>query len=70
MTDSAQPLYVRPDQLRIGVFVVLELPWLDHDFSRNSFKIKNAEQLAQLQKLGLQAIRIDRKSTRLNSSHG
>ena len=59
MTDSAQPLYVRPDQLRIGVFVVLELPWLDHDFSRNSFKIKNAEQLAQLQKLGLQAIRID-----------
>ena len=53
------PVYVRPDQLRIGVFVCLDLNWLDHNFARNSFKIKSAEQLAELRQLGLTRIQID-----------
>ena len=52
-------VYVRPDQLRIGVFVCLELNWLDHNFARNSFKIKSAEQLSELRQLGLTRIQID-----------
>ena len=59
MPLPSTPVYVRPDQLRIGVFVCLELNWLDHNFARNSFKIKSAEQLAELQQLGLSRIQVD-----------
>jgi putative nucleotidyltransferase with HDIG domain len=47
------------DQLRVGMYVILDIHWLDHDFPRNSFKIKNAEQLAKIRQLGLKKIRID-----------
>lgn len=59
MTLPAKPVYVAPEQLQVGIFVMLEMNWLDHDFARNSFKIKTAEQLAQLQRLGLQRIQVD-----------
>ena len=59
MPLPSAPVYVRPDQLRIGVFVCLELNWLDHNFARNSFKIKSAEQLAELRQLGLSRIQVD-----------
>ena len=59
MTSPAKPVYIAPEQLQVGIFVLLEMNWLDHDFARNSFKIKNAEQLAQLQRLGLQRIQVD-----------
>jgi putative nucleotidyltransferase with HDIG domain len=47
------------EQLQVGMFVILDLHWLDHDFARNSFKIKNEEQLIKLRQLGLKKIRID-----------
>ena len=53
------PVYLSPDQLCIGVFVQLELNWLEHDFARGSFKISTAQQLAQIRQLGLQRIRVD-----------
>ena len=59
MTLPSKPVYIAPEQLQIGIFVLLEINWLDHDFPRNSFKIKTAEQLAQLQRLGLQRIQVD-----------
>ena len=59
MSTPPDPIYVTPAQLRIGVFVMLDLNWLEHNFSRNSFKIKTAEQLAEVRALGLPRIRID-----------
>ncbi len=59
MPLPSSPVYVLPDQLCIGVFVCLELNWLDHNFARNSFKIKSAEQLAELRQLGLKRIQVD-----------
>ncbi|OWW22118.1 HD-GYP domain-containing protein [Noviherbaspirillum denitrificans] len=47
------------DQLQVGMFVILDMHWLDHDFARNSFKIKSEEQLAKLRQLGLKKVRID-----------
>lgn len=47
------------EQLRVGMHVILDIHWLDHDFPRNSFKIKNAEQLEKILKLGLKKVRID-----------
>ena len=50
----SQPLpIVHVDQLQPGVFVSLELGWLDHPFLVNSFLIKDADQLAALRELGL-----------------
>ncbi|MCX9156688.1 DUF3391 domain-containing protein [Niveibacterium sp. 24ML] len=49
--------YVSPEQLRTGLFVHLDLGWMDHPFSFSSFKIRNDTQLAQLRALGLARIR-------------
>ncbi|MBN9698271.1 MAG: DUF3391 domain-containing protein [Zoogloea sp.] len=54
-----QDFVVTPDQLCIGVFVHIDLPWFSHPFSFNSFKIRNAEQLATLRKLGVKHFRYD-----------
>ncbi|MES2831846.1 MAG: HD-GYP domain-containing protein [Pseudomonadota bacterium] len=56
---STKAIYLAPEQLCIGIYVHLDLNWLEHDFARNSFKIKTAEQLAQLKRLGLKRIRVD-----------
>jgi len=56
---SSKPVYLVPEQLCIGIYVYLDLNWLEHDFARNSFKIKSAEQLAQIKCLGLKRIRVD-----------
>lgn len=47
------------EQVQLGMFVILDMHWLDHDFARNSFKVKNEQQLAKLKRLGLKKIRID-----------
>ncbi|EGF30377.1 metal dependent phosphohydrolase [Oxalobacteraceae bacterium IMCC9480] len=59
--DDAQDdkSYIGADQLRVGVYVCLDLGWLDHDFPLSSFKIKNADQIKAIGKLGLKKIRID-----------
>ncbi|WP_043647805.1 HD-GYP domain-containing protein [Chitinilyticum litopenaei] len=49
--------YLHPEQLRVGIFIHLDLGWMDHPFALSSFKIKNDEQLRQLQQLGLKRIR-------------
>ncbi|NEX19676.1 HD-GYP domain-containing protein [Thiorhodococcus mannitoliphagus] len=46
-------------QLRVGMFVQLDLPWMDHPFLSSSFKIRSRKQLAALKGLGLSEIRID-----------
>jgi len=46
------------DQIRIGMFVKLDLGWFDHTFSKSSFKIVNEQQIVQLRALKLASIRI------------
>jgi len=45
------------NQLCIGLYVHLDLPWTQHPFTFSSFKIKSLEQVAALQALGLEHIR-------------
>ncbi|HJU71487.1 MAG TPA: HD-GYP domain-containing protein [Paucimonas sp.] len=59
MPHRLKPYYIAVDQLRVGTFIILDIKWLDHNFSRNSFKLKNAEQIAEIRQLGLKQIRID-----------
>jgi HD-GYP domain-containing protein (c-di-GMP phosphodiesterase class II) len=50
---------VHIDQLQPGMFVSLDLGWLDHPFLVNSFLIKNEKQLATLRELGLHMVSYD-----------
>jgi putative nucleotidyltransferase with HDIG domain len=56
-SDSERSISV--DQLRIGVYVHLDLNWMDHPFSFNSFKIRNDAQLKTIRQLGLKSVRWD-----------
>lgn len=49
--------FIRPEQLRVGLFIQLDLSWLDHPFTFSSFKIKSEEQIETLRRLGLEKIR-------------
>jgi putative nucleotidyltransferase with HDIG domain len=59
MQDNFQSHYIAVEQLCIGLFVQLEIGWINHSFPRNNFKIKNAGQIATIRQLGLRQIRID-----------
>lgn len=56
---SSQDFVLTPDQLCVGVFIHIDLPWFSHPFSFNSFKIRSAEQLAILRTLGVKHFRYD-----------
>jgi putative nucleotidyltransferase with HDIG domain len=58
MSDQQQN-WIAVDQLRIGVYVYIDLGWLDHPFSFNSFKIKSEDQLRTIRSLGLKRLRWD-----------
>ena len=65
MPDSAEYVSIGIDQLQVGLFITLDLKWLDHQFLTNSFKIKDEKQLQELRALGLRTIRYDpRRSDR------
>lgn len=51
-----EPTRVDVDRLRPGVYVHLELKWLDHPFAFNSFKIRDQKQLNTLLSLGLRDV--------------
>ena len=53
------PVYVSSDELRLGLFVILDLPWFKHPFTLNSFRIRGEDQLRELRALRLPQYRID-----------
>lgn len=48
---------VTPDQLRVGMYVHLDLKWFDHPFAFSHFKISTEEQIKIIRGLGLQSLR-------------
>ena len=59
MTTEDDNLYIGLDQLQIGVYIHLDLGWLDHPFPFPSFKIKSADQIAKIRRLGLERLRYE-----------
>ncbi|MYN07009.1 DUF3391 domain-containing protein [Massilia sp. FT127W] len=45
------------DQLRVGLYVELDLKWFEHPFAFSRFKIKSEEQIGVLRSLGLRQVR-------------
>lgn len=49
--------YVTPDELRLGLYVDLELGWMAHPFPTGSFRITTTRQIDTLRGMGLARIR-------------
>ena len=47
------------EQLCVGLYVHLDVSWLDHSFALNSFKIKTEQEIIALKQLGLKTIRVN-----------
>lgn len=58
-TDNPEQFFTTPAQLCVGLYVHLDLSWMQHPFPRSNFKIKDQAQLEAIQTLGLQQIRYD-----------
>ncbi|MEN6587151.1 MAG: DUF3391 domain-containing protein [Sulfuricella sp.] len=56
MADS-QTLLIEVSRLRVGLYIHLDLGWMDHPFSLSSFKITSQEQIDTIRSLGLERIR-------------
>jgi putative nucleotidyltransferase with HDIG domain len=65
MSDDSQLIAL--DQLKIGMFIKLDLSWFEHSFSMNSFKITNQQQLNELRALKLKHIRYYPSKSDLNT---
>ncbi|MDP2878851.1 MAG: HD-GYP domain-containing protein [Sulfuricella sp.] len=51
--------FVNVDQLQPGIYIYLDLHWVDHPFGFNSFKIKSQNQIQTLKQLKLTKVRYD-----------
>lgn len=59
MTPSPIIRTIAVNQLCIGLYVHLDVDWLEHAFARNSFKIKNNEQISTIKLMGIKTIRVE-----------
>lgn len=59
MSSEDQALFVSAENLCIGMYVFIDLPWFRHPFSFNHFKIRSADQIATLRSLGVKQFRFD-----------
>lgn len=57
--DATEAVYLSPEQLYIGAFVMLDLPWFKHSFTLNSFKVRSQDQLSELRALKLPRYKYD-----------
>ena len=64
MSDDSKLIAI--DQLRIGMYIKLDLNWFQHSFPLNAFKITNEQQLAEVLALKLKHIRYIPSKSDLN----
>lgn len=53
VSDESKSSFVSAEQLRVGLFVELDLPWFKHNFTLSSFKVRSDEQVRELRALAL-----------------
>lgn len=56
MGDS-QPQLIEISLLRVGMYIHLDLGWMDHPFPMNSFTLRSQEQIDTIRSLGLERVR-------------
>lgn len=53
-------IQVKVQELRVGMFVHIDLGWMDHPFPLNKFRISTPDQIGVIRSLGLQQVSVDR----------
>lgn len=48
---------IKVDQLQVGIYIHIDLGWMAHPFSFNSFKIRSIDQIETIRQLGLSELR-------------
>ena len=56
------------DQIQVGLYIHLDMHWMDHPFSFGSFKIKSEDQIRTIRQLGLKEVRYDPARSEVKSS--
>ncbi len=56
-----EPNIIDINQLQIGLYVHLDLGWMDHPFTLSNFKVKDEEQIDKIKSIGLKKLRYDPK---------
>ena len=57
MKEAISPLVIDVQELRVGMFVHLDVGWMAHPFPLSSFKLTTADQIATIRSLGLPRVR-------------
>jgi putative nucleotidyltransferase with HDIG domain len=57
MKAVASKALIDVDDLRVGMFIHLDMSWMSHPFPLGSFKIAGAEQIATIRSLGVRRVR-------------
>jgi HD-GYP domain-containing protein (c-di-GMP phosphodiesterase class II) len=65
---STMPVKVAVQELRVGMFVHLDVGWMAHPFPLSSFKISSPDQIQTIQGLGLATVRWSPERSDLPSS--
>ncbi len=52
-------LKLKPEQLRPGMYVILPSNWLHHPFLKNSFLLRNRQQIEKIMRSGFEEVMID-----------
>ena len=58
-SSSQAHAYALPEELHIGLYIHIDLPWFLHPFTLNCFKISTDEQIRQLRALNVRRFRYD-----------
>jgi putative nucleotidyltransferase with HDIG domain len=53
--------FIDINQLQVGLYIHLDLGWMDHPFTLSNFKVKDEEQINKIKSIGLQKLRYDPK---------
>ena len=56
-TGSDMSATIAVDELRVGMFIHLDLKWWAHPFALSSFRLASPEQIATIKRLGIQQVR-------------
>lgn len=56
---ASDTFYIDIDQLQIGLYIHLDLGWMDHPFSISNFKVTEEAQIETIKSLGLKQLRYD-----------
>jgi hypothetical protein len=55
--SKEESVTIQTQQLQLGMYVYIDLGWMDHPFPLNRFKIKSEDQIRTIRALGIQTIR-------------